>query len=429
MYPFKRFLFILITLLFPISCNGQGWKIRQEVVFLADTIGNRYPASEGDILTRQHIIQHFENFGLECTTQPFEIVEYIWGDGSLQLTKDTTVTNFIYGHDFIVSGRSAADTLYAEYALVAGDLPAPILSLVQNKIVICRQKDSPSGRRIPPIPDLVKAGASAIIFVNPEGQLVRPRKTKGNRRLFPEKIPILSINHDILTHFIPKGIAGDHNLNIFFVAPSSKIKIATRHYDKRIQAANIIGHKQGSNNRYIIIGAHYDTCGLDSQTGEIRPGANDNASGVAMLMALAKRLSKASTNHNIIFVAFGGEEKGCLGAMNFVANLPFDKSAVTEFINLDMVGRMEHNTLYYKHFNTEHSTNPASRDLSLKELDGGNSDHCEFADAGIPTTHFHTGQDSVIHTPQDTPDRLNYKGMEKILDFLVDYILALDREH
>ena len=426
----RRLSLYLFSLLLLVSFSGYSQEdiLRQQVAFLADSIGNRYPASEGDFRAQNHIAEFFADCDLQCDIQAFDIVEYIWGEGALQLMDGDNNTIFLYGDDFSVSGKSPTDTISAEYVVVTGNLPTPLLRLTRNKVVLCLQSPLAglNERKLPLISDLIQAGAKAIIFVQPPGKNITQRLTKGNRSPLPERIPILFLNYESLSPFIPTSILDESKGNLYFASPEAKIQIATIHHDKHIQAANIIGLKRGNSDNYIIVGAHYDTCGPDPETGEIRPGANDNASGVAMLMALAKRLSGQETRHNFLFVAFSGEEKGLLGSLHFVENMPFQPEQVTEMINLDMVGRMTDNTLYYRQYHKKNEAPQSTPCIVLKNQDGGNSDHSEFARLDIPTSCFHTGTDPMIHTPGDTADRLNYEGMARILDFLTDYILKLD---
>lgn len=187
---------------------------------------------------------------------------------------------------------------------------------------------------------------------------------------------------------------------------------------------------QGTGSNYIVIGAHYDTCGPNSFDTGPRPGANDNASGVATLLALARFFSKTETRHNILFVAFGGEEKGLLGSDYFVSHLPVDAAMIDEMINLDMLGRLDHDTLYYRQTNAVFiDPSELKQDNLVLKPDGGTTgDYISFSNAGIATTNYHTGEDNTAHTSANTSDRLNYDGMARIVDYLIHYILAIDKK-
>ncbi|MBQ9893007.1 MAG: M20/M25/M40 family metallo-hydrolase [Bacteroidales bacterium] len=423
----KAVLFFAALLVTAWPCMGQDGFIRRQVVFLADSIGNRYPASGGDRLAQDHIARYFDSCGMESREQAFVIVEKVWSDGSLQLVKDQEIIDFDHGTGFSVSSRSASDTLTSEYVLVRGNLPDSLRHLMRDKVVICLQ-DEDNKPRITSIQDIADSGARAVIYVNPPGLKIKPLVSKGNRNPYPFRIPVLHINYDLFPVFLPQAIKDCFEDIVYEVPSTYKIRIATTRHEKTLSSANIIGIKKGSSKKTVIIGAHYDTLAPDPDSGKPRTGANDNASGVATLLALAKKMSCVHTNHTILFVAFGAEEKGCLGSMDFVSRMPFQKEDVTEMINLDMLGRMNQNILYYKQFNNT-QINPADikpTGLVLTDYDYGLSDHSSFADAGIPATYFHTGEDPMMHTSSDTSDRLNYQGMESILDFVSEYVMSLD---
>lgn len=417
--------FSILISIYALCAFGQTDELRNEVVFLTDSIGNRYPASEEDLRVRKHLLRKFADYGLECYEHTFDITEYMWGEGSLKLTIDNIMTPFIFGKDFVVQSRSATDTLSAEYIVILDAIPDSCQCLMQGKAVICPYKGEKG--RTPTIAEMERAGAVAAIYVNPPQRNVMPTVSKGGRIHNTHKIPVLSINSSELTAFIPDSIADTLTGCIYAASPSHRIQIATKHHENHLQAANIIGTKKGSSDDYIIIGAHYDTVASDKESGNTMRGANDNASGVAMLIALAKRMSGIETRHNIMFIAFGGEEKGCLGSKEFVARMPFRKEYVREMINLDMVGQLEQGWLYYRQFNNpeikpESITSPA---LHLTEGEDALSDHYDFAKENMPATYIHTGRDPVAHTADDTGDRLNYDGMAEILEFLDNYIMAL----
>ena len=115
--------FTILISIYAFCAFGQTDELRQEVIFLADSIGNRYPASEGDLRVRKHLLRKFADYGLECYEQTFDIVEYMWGKGSLKLTMDDTITSFSFGEDFVVQARSATDTISAEYLVILDAIP------------------------------------------------------------------------------------------------------------------------------------------------------------------------------------------------------------------------------------------------------------------------------------------------------------------
>jgi hypothetical protein len=200
-------------------------------------------------------------------------------------------------------------------------------------------------------------------------------------------------------------------------------------------------------NEYIILGAHFDHLGMGGpgsgsralDTIGIHHGADDNASGVAMMLELAKKFAKTKGSHkrSIIFLSFSGEEEGLLGSKHFVDNPCIDLSKVDAMINMDMVGRLnETNNMEIGGVGTATGLKElvyANSDTSVIKLtlspEGyGPSDHSSFYGKNIPVLFYFTGGHMDYHTPTDTWEKINYKGMVEIsaLIFKVAEALAND---
>jgi aminopeptidase YwaD len=188
---------------------------------------------------------------------------------------------------------------------------------------------------------------------------------------------------------------------------------------------------------YIIIGAHFDHLGMGGpgsgsrslDTIGIHHGADDNASGVAMMLELAEKFAgtKGSHKRSIICVAFSGEEEGLLGSKHFTEEPGIDLSKVNAMINLDMVGRLnETNNLQISGVGTATGLQDivyANSDTSVIKLtlspEGyGPSDHSSFYGKNIPVLFYFTGAHLDYHTPTDTWDKINYNGMVEISDLI-----------
>jgi len=186
-------------------------------------------------------------------------------------------------------------------------------------------------------------------------------------------------------------------------------------------------------NEFVIIGAHFDHLGMGGKgTSSRRPdtlavhhGADDNASGVGMMLEIAEKfaLTKGSHPRTIICVAFTGEEEGLLGSKYFTDNPGIDLSKVNAMINLDMMGRLqESNIVQVGGVGTSAElkaivtslNDTASVKLALSEAGFGPSDHSSFYMKNIPVLYFTTGGNPDLHTPSDTYDRINYEGMGKV---------------
>ncbi len=214
---------------------------------------------------------------------------------------------------------------------------------------------------------------------------------------------------------------------------------------KMVTTANVAMVLEGTDpvlkSEYVIIGAHYDHLGMggpgsssrNRDTIAVHPGADDNASGVTLLIELAKRVAsnKKSFPRSIVFVAFSGEELGLLGSRYFDAHLPVKPSDVNIMINLDMVGRMKDgNFLQAGGVGTAtglRDSVAALADTSLLHITftdegSGPSDHFSFYADSIPVLFFTTGTHTDYHLPSDTFDKLNYEGMIRITDLVYKII-------
>lgn len=417
-------------LLIPLLLWGQE-TFHYNISVLADSIGCRYPGSIGDSLSQSHIKHGFLASGQRVIEQEFDISDSVWGDGDFRLQRENDTVGFVHGRDFVVSARSASDTLSLGYAVVRGLPQKDKLSLLNNRIVVVLPNNfgQAGTNRTLSVSALIHAGARAIIYAFPPGRTLSHSTSRGNRsNRNPLAIPIVNIRNEVLRYLFPYDMA-DALIDDIFVAPSSeKIILTTKHFESTTRSKNIIAVKEGIGERSLVLGAHYDTLAPDPNTKTAKRGANDNASGIAMLLALADRLSTVNLQHSIYFVAFGGEEKGALGSMHFVEHPPIGLDKIDEMINIDMVGRLENDTLYFSQFNSVLLSPKMLCPVSLRLCEGEDSmsDHYDFVRIGIPSSYFNTGKDSMIHTTNDTSDRINYAGMRQILDFLTNYILTID---
>ncbi|MBT8183365.1 MAG: M28 family peptidase, partial [Eudoraea sp.] len=165
----------------------------------------------------------------------------------------------------------------------------------------------------------------------------------------------------------------------------------------------------------------------------VHNGADDNASGVALLLLLARELQQNHKGNNYLFIAFSGEEMGLLGSNYFTKNPTLDIAEVNYMINMDMVGRLrQDNTLSVSGTGTSpiwnqvlNSSNTEFK-LVLKASGIGPSDHTSFYLQDIPVLHFFTGQHEDYHKPTDDAEKLNYEGMELISDYILKVIWELD---
>jgi hypothetical protein len=205
---------------------------------------------------------------------------------------------------------------------------------------------------------------------------------------------------------------------------------------------NVVGIIPGSNpqlnSRPVIIGAHYDHLG--SESGTIFNGADDNASGVSVMIEVAAKLTNAFTPaRTIIFVAFDGEESGLLGSTHFVTNPPYPYRTEELFamVNLDSVGRLEGRDLqvfgsdsaYEWPFMAQGIGFTIGVGSTMVEQVIASSDHVSFLNAGIPAIHLFSGVHTDYHQSSDSVDKLDLAGMSNVALWLEETIVFLaDRE-
>jgi len=223
--------------------------------------------------------------------------------------------------------------------------------------------------------------------------------------------------------------------------PHSEVSYVTMAEDSTITGTNILGFINNNAEQTIIIGAHYDHLGFGSEGSlyrgkekAIHNGADDNASGVAVMLDLISKLKNANKSNNYLFMAFSGEEMGLLGSNYFVKNPTIDIKKANYMINIDMVGRLKADSTLAVYgvgtsprFKQSLMANNTRFKLIEKESGVGPSDHTSFYLSDIPVLHFFTGQHEDYHKPGDDSDKLNYEGMEAISNYIFDVISDLDK--
>ena len=231
----------------------------------------------------------------------------------------------------------------------------------------------------------------------------------------------------------------------------------TKH-EQEIKTHNILAVLPGKDkhlkHEYIVVGSHYDHLGMGGQgsgsrrpdTLAVHPGADDNASGDAVVLQLAKYFKQKGSPRSIIFAFFGAEEQGLIGSKQFLEwmkkedaqriNLPADKKDIVAMVNLDMVGRMRDSAMSVSGTGTSSAFKAMVEQVAEQNQlnvsctpDGyGPSDHASFVAAEIPVLFLTTGGHMEYHTPDDMPPTLNYDGLQQTLTFseaLIDRLASL----
>ena len=246
----------------------------------------------------------------------------------------------------------------------------------------------------------------------------------------------------ISDHFLRYGLepAGDDGTYIqqfTLEGPMGQVMEVENQISRNV--AGLIGGEQYPD-RFIIIGAHYDGQGMGGAISMNLSGgpvlhysADDNASGTAGLLYLAKKFAENPPQSTVLIVAFSGEELGLLGSKYFVGQMEISPDSVLAMINLDMIGRLEDNELDIFGTGTsskweEILSSVESDSLEITTVDGGMgaSDHASFYQVEIPVLHYFTGTHDQYHRETDTADLINYSGMERVLTHVKSVVRKLD---
>ncbi len=222
-----------------------------------------------------------------------------------------------------------------------------------------------------------------------------------------------------------------------------QISLAVNIEKTRAIVNNVLAYIPGKTDEYIIIGAHYDHLGYGnvdslapSQIGQIHPGADDNASGTAGVLELARLLDsrKGQLQRGILFADFAGEELGLLGSAEWVKEPTLPLGNAVAMINMDMIGRIKDEKVFIG------GTGTGATFKNLLEEEKGKfpfhfeysasgyaaSDHTSFVGKKIPVLFFFSGLHSDYHKPSDTWDKIDAPDAAKLLDFIDDIALKID---
>ncbi len=199
---------------------------------------------------------------------------------------------------------------------------------------------------------------------------------------------------------------------------------------------NVIGAITGTNpelkSEWIILGAHYDHLGLGgeysmerSAAGQIHNGADDNASGTAGILELARVISenRGGLDRSVLFMAFAGEELGLFGSNHFVNYPTIELENAVAMLNFDMIGRLNNNRVFVGGVGTspdfesllDRFNEPIGLTLDYSESGSGSSDHTSFNIKNIPVLFFFSGLHSDYHRPSDTSEKINAEGARNVL--------------
>lgn len=465
--------YLFLFSLFVYSCDVNIKNLKKDIEILCgDLFEGRLSGSEGGKRTEEYLIKRFKGLGLEPLKNKyfheflFTAKVSIEGENYLKFKGEDEVIELSIEKDFIPSSFSSdcelkdCGVVFCSFGIKSSEPKRDDYADVdvKDKVVIVL-RDGPSGDdpKSPFAPfysPRYKASvakehhAKAIILVDLAERKDELPKMRSGVVAGSSSIAVVSMKKGFLKKILEiegkkvENISDIKDLSSFeFNKVKISMKINLRREKER--ARNIVGILKAKeiSDEYIVIGAHHDHLGrgiegsLSSNWGEIHRGADDNASGVAGLLELARVLKKEGVlKRNILFIAFGGEELGGLGSTSFVNEEIINPSKIVAMINLDMIGRLREKLIVdgvgtAKEWESIiNEIGEKELNLSFKEGGFGASDHSAFYSKKIPVLFFFTGAHEDYHLPSDNPSKINYEGEVKVIEFVKKVILKLANE-
>lgn len=235
-----------------------------------------------------------------------------------------------------------------------------------------------------------------------------------------------------------------------FALPKVRVNVGVgvEHLKKTDRNVVAVLSPTGGNDEYVVVGAHYDHLGLggggssmarSGEEGKVHPGADDNASGTAVVMELAasfaaeRSAQPEKSRRGIVFALWSGEEIGLIGSAAFGEKPPVPMEKIAAYVNFDMVGRLHDDKLTLQGIGSsklwrrliEKRNVAAGFNLVLQDDPYLPTDTTSFYPKRVPVLNFFTGAHEDYHRPTDTADKLNVEGMERIAKFAQQIVLDL----
>jgi aminopeptidase YwaD len=419
--------------------------VRAHIQFLADDkLEGRRTGTAGERLAMKYISEQFqiarlEPKGTEGFFQAFEV-----NDGKMMGNRTALSINgnkLEPGKDFFVFPFSPNVTIDAIPAIAVQEADMPWF--IDLKDILEENKDNPHFD----LPAYIKANtlkaktrdASAILMYNSseiDDKLVFETKDRSEALA----IPAIYIKKESAKKFLADKEA------------SINVRLITDITEKKRTGYNVIGMINNNAPTTVVLGAHFDHLGYGEdgnsmiRTGEknIHNGADDNASGTAGLIELARLIGLSKiTNQNFLFIAFSGEELGLYGSKYFVEHPTIDIASISYMINMDMIGRLNDsskvltvggygtspewsvvlNNIYKSLTNNGKNVSPLN--IRIDSSGTGPSDHTSFYRKDIPVIFYFTGLHSDYHRPSDDYDKINYSGVNTIVHHALSLVESL----
>lgn len=414
------------------------------VRFLADDgLEGRGVATRGERCAAAYLADQFSDIGLQPAGHdgtyfhgfPVRTGGELGPDNALISAGDAlTIHEDWAPHGFSASGGIDAALVYGGYGVSRPARPDDAFtSDVRGRLLVVESgdPDSPDGRSIRADPYLkatvaARRGAAGLLILLSDGPL--PGVEAERRESLP--IPVLEI----------RGAAADRIRAAAQAGSNASVRTDVRPVET--VARNVVARLPGANPdllaEHVIVGAHYDHLGLSSGGAVVYNGADDNASGTAALVEMARALAAGPPpERSILFIAFTGEEQGLWGSARFAEDPTIPLDGAVAMLNLDMVGRLGGGPLTVFGVGTalewpsllDETNGSLAHPLDIAPIPAGTgpSDHATFHARGMPVLHLFTNTHADYHQPGDDWEKVDAEGLGRVIDLATGIVLRIAR--
>ena len=459
------------------GCSVVGWipvvvspdEYLAHISLLAhDELGGRGMGSHGIDLAAGYIAGHFAAVGIEPGGPDGTYFQEFSLPGSAKLLDDThlefegadvtaALDDEFRPFSFSSKGDIDGDLVFVGYGITNPDQEHDDYADIDvegNVVLMLRREPESWGSGYTQhasfeskVNRAAELGAVAVLITNQDTGSDRLRRFGNSSETY--RLPAMHIKRDIADALLAAGGLGsltdlqtqlnEEGANVSAAVDGVHVHGTVAFESTEIIARNVIGvlPATGSHaDEYVVIGAHYDHLGVTR--GQINNGADDNASGVAGMIEIARAMARTrKRDRSIIFIGFTAEEKGMVGSKHYVDHPTVPLESIIAMINLDMIGRFDEssdqNHLGIHGLATGDSfksiVNRNGKAVGFAGYQGddsalGPSDHASFYRAGIPALFFFTGVHEDYHRPSDDTPKINAKAAARVADFA--YHVALD---
>jgi aminopeptidase YwaD len=406
--------------------------LKKEITYLAsDKLQGRRTGTEGERLAYEYLSNQFEKAGLAPKGDDHSYIQAFEINEGKQILP---ATHLIINDTILETGKDFIPLIFSGDGTAKGDVSPAFKEKGRPwfwdiKEALDENQNNPHFNIEEAIRnkalDIEKKGASALITYN-SGNVDDGLKFAGKSKTPQIQIPVIYLSKKVATKYLSDNAA---NLTV---------NLQTALGDKTRTGHNVIGYLDNGAAHTIILGAHYDHLGLgednnslDPGNHEIHNGADDNASGTAAMIELAKAVKDSKfKSSNYLFICFSGEELGLLGSKYFTENATIPLNTVDYMINCDMIGRLNDNThaLTIGGYGTSTEWSrilPAKTKALTVKFDSsgiGPSDHTSFYLENIPVLFFFTGMEKDYHKATDDADKINFVGEFRVIQYIEDIL-------